>query len=138
MSLADVQTAVRAGFFSLLAADGVLQNLLGSDRIFETPPRAEAFPYLVLEALETRPLLAEIGEGAVHALSLSVFSRERSRDEAASAAGRAAEVLMNGPIALAGHRLVNLTMTTISSRRLRDGRGYRATSSLRAVTEPLT
>jgi hypothetical protein len=137
MSLADVQTALRAGFFSLLQSDGVLQNLLGSDRVFEAPPRAEAFPYLVLETMETRPLLAEIGDGAVHALGLSVFSRGRSRDEAAEAAGRAVEVLMSGPVTLTGHRLVNLTMTTIISRRLRDGRGYRATSSMRAVTEPL-
>ncbi len=98
MSLADVQTALRAGFFSLLQSDGVLQNLLGSDRVFEAPPRAEAFPYLVLETMETRPLLAEIGDGAVHALGLSVFSRGRSRDEAAEAAGRAVEVLMSGPV----------------------------------------
>ena len=74
----------------------------------------------------------------VHSLALSVFSRKLSRDEAAQAAGRAAEVLMTGPVPLTGHRLVNLTITNVLSRKLRDGRGYRASSSLRAVTEPLT
>ncbi|WP_428526952.1 DUF3168 domain-containing protein [Roseibium sp.] len=138
MSLSDVQTALRAGLFSLLNADGVLSGLLGPDRIFETPPRADAFPFLVLESVETRPLLTEIGEGMVHSLALSVFSRKLSRDEAAQAAGRAAEVLMTGPVSLNGHRLVNLTITNVLSRKLRDGRGYRASSSLRAVTEPLT
>ncbi|WP_420338228.1 DUF3168 domain-containing protein [Roseibium sp.] len=138
MSLSDVQTALRAGLFSLLKADGVLSGLLGPDRIFETPPRADTFPYLVLESVETRPLLTEMGEGMVHSLDLSVFSRKLSRDEAAQAAGRAAEVLMTGPVSLTGHRLVNLTITNVLSRKLRDGRGYRASSSLRAVTEPLT
>lgn len=138
MSLSGVQTALRAGLFSLLKADGVLSGLLGPDRIFETPPRADAFPYLVLESMETRPLLTEIGEGMVHTLALSVFSRKLSRDEAAQAAGRAAEVLMTGPVSLTGNRLVNLTLTSVLSRKLRGGRGYRASSSLRAVTEPLT
>ncbi|MBO9424408.1 DUF3168 domain-containing protein [Labrenzia sp. R4_1] len=138
MSLSDVQSALRAGLFSLLKADGVLSGLLGPDRIFETPPRADAFPYLVLESVETRPLLTEIGEGMVHSLALSVFSRKLSRDEAVQAAGRAAEVLMIGPLSLTGHRLVNLTITNVLSRKLRDGRGYQASSSLRAVTEPLT
>jgi hypothetical protein len=138
MSFSGVQTALRAGLFSLLKADGVLSGLLGPDRIFETPPRADAFPYLVLESFETRPLLTEIGEGMVHSLALSVFSRKLSRDEAAEAAGRAAEVLMIGPVSLTGHRLVNLTITNVLSRKLRDGRGYQASSSLRAVTEPLT
>lgn len=138
MSFSGVQTALRAGLFSLLKADGVLSGLLGPDRIFETPPRADAFPYLVLESVETRPLLTEIGEGMVHSLALSVFSRKLSRDEAAQAAGRAAEVLMTGPVSLTGNRLVNLTITNVLSRKLRDGRGYQASSSLRAVTEPLT
>ncbi|WP_395175176.1 DUF3168 domain-containing protein [Roseibium alexandrii] len=102
MSLSGVQTALRAGLFSLLKADGVLSGLLGPDRIFETPPRADAFPYLVLESMETRPLLTEIGEGMVHSLALSVFSRKLSRDEAAQAVGRAAEVLMAGPVSLTG------------------------------------
>ena len=138
MSLSDVQTALRAGLFSLLRADGVLSSLLGPDRIFETPPRADAFPYLVLESVDTRPLLSEIGEGMVHSLVLSVVSRKLSRDEAAQAAVRAAEILMTGPVSLTGNRLVNLTITRLLSRKLRDGRGYLASSSLRAVTEPLT
>jgi|GEM_PF-7089063 len=138
MSLSDVQTALRAGLFSLLQADGVLTGILGSGRICETPPRGGPFPYLLLETVETRPLLSEIGEGLVHSLSLSVFSRGLSRDEAVQAAGRAVEVLMTGPVPLAGHRLVNLTMTNVLSRTLRNGRGYQAASSLRAVTEPLT
>ncbi len=137
MSLSDVQTALRSGFFFLLQSDGVLQSLLGVNRIFEIPPRGQVFPYLTLEGIESRPLLAEIGEGAIHALTMSVFSREFSRDEAAQSAWRAVDVLMNGSVALDGHRLVNLTMTSVTTRGLRDGRGYRASSSLRAVTEPL-
>lgn len=137
MSLADLHVAVRAGLFSLLSADSTLAALIGPDRIYDVPPRGDAYPYLVLESIESRPLLAEIGDGAIHDLVLSVYSRGPSRDEAATAAGRAAEVLMAGPIPVSGHHVVNLTLANVVSRRLRDGRGFRASSALRAVTEPL-
>ncbi|GAA0784154.1 DUF3168 domain-containing protein [Roseibium denhamense] len=137
MSLQNVQTALREALFSVLEGDGTLSGLIGSGGIFDAVPRAQAFPYLVLEVLETKPLLAEIADGAVHELVLSVFSRGPSRDEAADAAGRAADILMHGPVTLSGHRLVNLTLTNVVSRKLRDGRGFRAACAIRAVTEPL-
>lgn len=137
MTLTDLHVAVRSGLVSLLLADGTLDALIGPGRIFDVPPRGQVFPYLVLESIETRPLLADMADGAVHDLVLSVYSRGPSRDEAAAAAGRATDVLMSGPVSLAGHRLVNLTLANVISRRLRDGRGFRASSALRAVTEPL-
>ena len=137
MSVQEVQTALRSGLFLMLTDDLTLEGLLGAGRVFEAPPRGQSYPYLVLDAVESRPLLAELQFGAVHDLTLSVFSQNQSRDEAAQAAGRAADVLMTGPIVMTGHRLVNLTVTSIVSRRLRNGRGYRASCVLRAVTEPL-
>lgn len=137
MSVFEIQTLLRSALFSVLTADLTLETILGAGRIFDAPPRGQSYPYLVLETVESRPLLSEPGLGLVHDLTLSAFSRDRSRDEAAHAASRSAEVLMNGPVSLTGHRLVNLTLTNVISRRLRSGRGFRASSVIRAVTEPL-
>ena len=137
MSVATVQTELRGAVFTLLAADATLETLLGPGRLFDAAPRGQNYPYLVLEAVESRPLLADFAHGAVHDLTLTVFSRAESRDEAAEAAGRAAEILGFGPVVLGAYRLVNLTLTNIITKRLRDGRGFRASCALRAVTEPL-
>lgn len=137
MSVFEIQTRLRSALFAVLAVDSTLETILGPGRIFDGAPRGQAFPYLVLETLESRPLLTDLSLGAVHDLALTVFSRGQSRDEAAQAASRAGEVLVAGPVAVSGHRVVNLTLTNVVSRRLRDGRGYRASSALRAVTEPL-
>ncbi|GGB50984.1 hypothetical protein GCM10011316_23810 [Roseibium aquae] len=136
MSGASLQSALRAGLFACLAQDGTLTGLLGGTHLYDTPPRGQDAPHLVLQTAETRPLLADPQDGFIHDLMLSVFTRGASRDLAVHVAHRAAETLMHGPVTVAGHRLVNLTITSVSSRRLRDARGYQAAFNLRAVTEP--
>jgi len=136
MSGAQLQSVLRAGLFTCLEQDGTLTGLLGGSRLYDTPPRGQAAPHLVLQSVESRPLLADPQDGFVHDLTLSVFTRNASRDLAVEAAGRAAETLLHGPVTITGHRLVNLTVTSVASRRLRDGRGYQAALNLRAVTEP--
>lgn len=128
--------ALRAGLFSRLAADSALTVLIGANRIFDAAPRAQAFPYLVLASLGSRPLLSRIEEGEEHDLVLAAFSRAPGRDQALSAVLRAVSVLVEDPPALDGHRLIGLQGADVSSRLLRDGRTFRAEATLRAVTEP--
>lgn len=134
--MSPAQTALRAGLFQALAADSELESLLGPGRLFDAAPRSQAFPYLVLETLESAPLLSLPEEGLVHELRLAVLSREPSRDQAIATAERAREVLTYGAISLSGHRFVGLSVGLISSRLLRDGRTFKAELGLRAVTEP--
>ena len=136
MTSSSAQTALRAGLFQALDADSVLEGLLGAGRLFDVVPHAQAFPYLVLETLESTPLLSDPEEGLEHLLSLAVFSRASGRGEASQAAERARDVLLNGGIAFDGHRFVGLSAGAVSSRLLRDRRTFRAGVSLRAVTEP--
>lgn len=138
MSLETAQTALRAGFFACLSADGTLTGLLGGARFYDAPERGAADPYLVLGPVDSRPLLSGPDEGLVHDLELTVFSKAESRDTAAASAGRAAEALLHGPVALSGHRLVNLTIGSVRSRRLKDGRTFEAVCGMRAVTEPVS
>jgi len=137
MTASSVQTSLRSGIFQCLSSDATLTGLLGGERFFDGVPRGQPMPYLVLMDMESRPLLTDPLEGEIHDLTLSVFSREASRDEAIAAAKRAVEALIHGPIPLSGHRLVNLTMGSVRSARFRDGRGFQAATRLRAVTEPI-
>ncbi|MTH95853.1 DUF3168 domain-containing protein [Roseibium sp. RKSG952] len=138
MSFQQAQTALRKGLFACLAADGTLTGLLGAGRLFDLAPRGQSLPYLVLRAVDTKPLLSLAEDGLEHALKLAVFSRAPNRDEAAEAAGRAADVLIHGPVPIAGYRLINLTIGAIASHVLKDGRGFQAETAIRAVTEPVT
>lgn len=136
MTTISAQTALRAGLFQVLAADNELTGLLGTGRLFDAAPRGQAFPYLVLDSLDSAPLLSTPEEGLVHELKLAVYSREPSRDEAVQAAERARDILGYGAITLAGHRFVGLSVGLIASKLLRDGRTFKAELSVRAVTEP--
>ncbi|WP_150522955.1 DUF3168 domain-containing protein [Roseibium sediminis] len=133
----SAQTSLRSGLFQCLEADGTLTGLLGGSRLFDGVPRAQAMPFLVLQDLESKPVLSDPEDGFVHDLTLSVYSRGESRDEAVAIAERACETLIHGPVQLSGHRLVNLTLGSVQSRRFRDGRGFQAAIRLRAVTEPV-
>ncbi|MBS8258745.1 DUF3168 domain-containing protein [Roseibium polysiphoniae] len=130
------QLALRGALFSRLAADATLTDLVGAGRIFDAPPRGQAFPFLVLETLGARPLLNLPEEGLVHDLRLAALSRKASRDEALAIIQRASVLLMEPDLHLSGHRLVGLQVSEMSSRLLRDGRTFRAELSLRVVTEP--
>ncbi|MBO0345199.1 DUF3168 domain-containing protein [Roseibium sp. CAU 1637] len=128
--------ALRAGLFARLSADADLTSRIGANRIFDAAPRNQKFPFVVLAALGSRPLLTRVDEGEVHELVLAVFSRAASRDEALGGVQRAARLLMDEPPELTGHRLIGLQVTEVTSRLMRDGRTFRAEASLRAVTEP--
>ncbi|MEJ8473954.1 DUF3168 domain-containing protein [Roseibium algae] len=130
------QLALRKALFTRLSGDATLSGLIGSGRIFDVPPRGQAFPYLVLEALGSRPLLSEPNEGRVHGLRLAVLSRKPSRDEALSVIERISLLVMETPLTLSGHHLVGLQISDMASRLLRDGRTFRAEINLRCVTEP--
>ena len=137
LSAASVQAALRGGVFQCLASDGTLTGLLGGERIFDGVPRAQAMPYLVLQDMDSKPVLADPEDGLVHDFTLSVYSRGESRDEAVILAERASETMLHGPVNVSGHRLVSLTQFGVQSRRFRDGRGCLVNLRLRAVTEPV-
>ncbi len=134
----SAQLALRKALFMTLSADTGLTALMGAGRIFDSPGRGQAFPYLVLETLGAEPLLSHPDEGLAHDIRLVALSRSPSRDEALTILERVTDALMTTPPEPSGHKLVGLQVAGLSSRLLRDGRTFRADASLRAVTEPET
>ncbi len=130
-SLALIQTIVGE-----LAADDPLTTLLGGERIYDAAPRNARFPYVLIGQDRARDWSTGTESGTEHLLVLDVFSRARGRREASQIANRIAVLLDDQPMPLDGHDLINLRVEDVVTERLTDARTFRATLSLRAVTEP--
>lgn len=136
MNAADSQLALRSALVAALAADPELGSLLGAGSIHDGPPRAAAFPYVSLGRIGSRAVFPGESAGDVHDIHLETLSRGESRDEAVALADAVVRVLMAVPPVPTGHHLVDLTVQSVASQRLKDNRGYRSDIRLRAVTEP--
>jgi hypothetical protein len=119
-----------------LVADGALAGLLGGPRVHDRVPRGAPFPFVAFARTDAS---SEDGDDAPlteHRLSLEVVSRAHGRREAAEIADRIVALLHDAPLALEGHRLVNLRHVETRLRPERDRRTFGAEIRLRAVTEP--
>ncbi|NBN62894.1 DUF3168 domain-containing protein [Microvirga tunisiensis] len=127
---------LRSAVLAKLAATPALLTLLGGARLYDGPPRGQPLPYLTLEALASRLLCGLLSEGEEHELDLAVYSRAPSRDEAMDALVLAVTTLETTTVAITGAKLISIRRIEMTSRRMTDGRTWRAGARLRAVTEP--
>jgi hypothetical protein len=134
MSIAAV--ALRAAIHQTLSADGALTALLGGAKVYDEPPRAAAFPYVTLGEARVTDFSAGADKVQEHQLTVHGWSRQGGHREAHLIAGALLQALDDAPLALDGHRLVNLRFAVADVRREADGRTYHALVRFRAVTEP--
>jgi hypothetical protein len=132
--MSTAPAALRAAIHAALVADGALVALLGGANIYDTPPRAAAFPYVTLGEARLSETSAE-GD-LEHLVTLHAWSRQGGHKEAHAIAGALLNALDDAPLALAGHRLVNLRLSVADIRREADGRTYHALVRFRAATTP--
>jgi hypothetical protein len=129
--------SLRAAIRGALAADAPLATLLGGGKIYDEPPRDAALPHVTLAESSFADNSTATESGEEHTLSLHVWSRHGGHREAHEIAGAVLAALIDQPIALDGHHLANLRFVLADVRREPDGRTYRGTVRLRAVTEPV-
>lgn len=134
--MSTATAALRAAIHNALIADGALTALLGGARIYDEPPKAVAFPYVTLGEARVANFSAGNEPGEEHQVMLHVWSRQGGHREAHLVTGALMQALDDAPLALAGHRLVNLRFALADVRREADGRTYHALVRFRAVTEP--
>ena len=128
--------ALQANLIAALAADAALVGLIGSNGIFDAPPRGKGAPYV---AIARHDLLARDGDAAPgfeHRLLLHVRAKEASRKAALAIAERLvaialAAVLDGGGITVT-HRQHERTDTAIDL----DTGQARAAVTLRIYSEP--
>jgi hypothetical protein len=135
--MSTAAAALRAAIHAALTADSALAALLGGAKIYDEPPKAAAFPYVTIGEARVANFSADEAPGEEHRLTLHAFSRQGGHREAHLVTGALLQALDDAPLALAGHRLVNLRFALADVRREADGRTYHALVRFRAVTEPL-
>jgi len=130
--------ALRAAIHAALRGDSGLTAVLGSNRIYDEPPRSAAFPYVTLGEARLMDSSGDDGETQEHQLTLHAWSRQGGHREAHMIAGALLQALDDAPLPLDGNRLVNLRFSLADIRRASDGKTYHALVRFRAVTEPAT
>jgi hypothetical protein len=128
--------ALQQSIFGKLASDVALLGLLGAPRIYDDVPQGVAFPYLTLGQSLARDWGTGTEDGSEHILTLHVWSHANGKREAQEIMGAVRSALHDQPLALSGHRLVNLRHEFSEARRDPDGETYHGIVRYRAVTEP--
>ncbi len=128
--------ALRAAIHDALIADVPLTALLGGARIYDEPPAAAAFPYVMLGEARVADFSTGSEPGEEHLLTLHAYSRQGGHRQAHLIAGALLQALDDAPLTLDDHHLVNFRFALADVRREADGRTYHALVRFRAVTEP--
>lgn len=128
--------ALRIAIRARCADDGALAQLMsGAIRLYDEPPRAAEPVYALFGPCELTDWSTSGDRGHEQALTILVWAASGSAASGLRAADRIATLLEDPPLALAGHRLVNLAVTATETGRDDKTGLTHATLRLRAVTE---
>ena len=111
--------------------------LLREPKIYADPPRHVSFPHVAFLTASARENGTGSDDGHVVELAIGVWCRGKGSDEGLALAGAVAKALPATPLALPGHRLVNLLVLSVEPTALSDKETWRILLRLRAVTEVL-
>jgi hypothetical protein len=118
-----------------LVAHAPLVALLQGEHIYEELPHGAQASFVTFAEAETRDWSTKEAKAHEHFVTLAVRTNSRSRKLASDIAAEIEAALDNAPLALAGHRLVNLRLVFWSIARAKSGDGYAGTLRFRAATE---
>jgi hypothetical protein len=130
--------ALQKAIHAALTTNPALLALLGGPRVYDHVPRGAAFPYLTFAQSIERDWSTASEPGHEHIVTLHVWSRASGGKEAQEIIGAVRAALHDQPLALTGHRLVNLRQEASEVRRDADGETTQGVVRLRAVTEPVS
>ena len=130
--------ALQKGIFAKLSADTAVVACLGGQHIYDDVPRNAEFPYLTLGQSALVDWSTGTEYGAEHVLTLHVWSRGGGKRETFEIMDAVAKSLIDQPISLDNHHLVNLTFEFAEARRDPDRLTYHGILRFRAVTEPVS
>ena len=129
--------ALQQSIFSTLGAEPAIVALLGEARIYDHVPQPATYPYVSFGQSIIRDSSTGTEASDEHMLTLHIWSRAEGRKETHELIDAVRSALHDRPLALTGHRLVNLRHEFSEARREPDGDTIHGLVRLRAVTEPL-
>ena len=128
--------ALQQSIFAALAGDAALTGLLGANHIYDDVPQGTRLPYITVGPATSRDWSTSTDDGTEHTLVLHVWSSARGKKETQEIIAGVRSVLHDQPLALTGHRLINLRHEASDIRRNREGETLHGIVRFRAVTEP--
>jgi len=128
--------SLQQSVFAALTADAALTALIGAGRIYDDVPQGSALPYIALGQVTARDWATGSEDGNEHILMVHVWSNAKGKKQAHEILGAVRNALHDRPLALTGHRLINLRHEFSQARRDPDGETIHGTARFRAVTEP--
>lgn len=127
--------ALRVALRAALVGDAALVAMLGGQKVYDDAPNDAAPPYVLFADTQSRDWSSDLSRGAEHFFVLSVVSTHRGVAEALSIADRLVALLDEAALTLQDHRLVDLRVLAMETRREQQGRFARVDLRFRAVTE---
>jgi uncharacterized protein DUF3168 len=127
---------LQQAIFAALDAAAQLTALIGAGRVLDDVPQGTPQPYVTLGRITAQDWSTGTEDGTEHVFTVHVWSGARGKKQAHEILGAIRAALHDQPLAVAGHRLVNLRHEHSEVRRDPDGETLHGTARFRAVTEP--
>jgi hypothetical protein len=128
--------ALQGSLIPALRADAVLTALIGTNAVFDAPPKDQHPPYVLVARHDLLPRDGDLAPGHEHRLLIHVWAREPSRKAAVEIAERVLAVALgaalDGPDLRVTHRQHDRTDTAIDL----DTGHARAAVTLKLFSEP--
>ena len=110
---------------------------LAGVRIYDEAPRGASLPYITFGDAQWRDWSTSSDRGAELVVVLDVWTDDRGLRQALEIADRVAACLDAAPLDLEGHRLIDIRLDALDTRREGNGRWSRASLRFRAITETI-
>jgi hypothetical protein len=131
--------ALRVAIRAQCAGDAALAEMMsGAIRLYDEPPRGAEPVYALFGPCQITDWSSSSDRGHEQALTIIVWATPGSTASGLRVADRLSALLDDAPLALAGHRLVNLALGGLDTERDDKTGLARTTLRLRAVTEVAT
>jgi hypothetical protein len=118
-----------------LKADATLTAIIAG-RVYDQPPKGPQFPYVTLGDDQTVPDRGQGYDGSDVSLTIHTWSRAQGFPETKRMLEAIRASLTDAPLALTGHRLIDLAMAESRALRDPDGITSHGVITFTALTEP--
>ncbi len=126
--------ALQQAIFAELSSSDAVKAVAGDPpRVFDVPPRAAAFPYVVVGDDAVSDWSTATEPGSEHVVAIHIWSRANGHREAKLCAQAVEDALDGAELAVTGQALIDIRH--LSSEYARDADGVHAVLKFRAVME---
>lgn len=129
--------ALQQAIFATLCSSDEIKDVAGDPpRIFDTPPRGTAFPYIVIGDDTESDWSTATESGSEHSVVIHIWSRADSHKEAKLVSDAVRDTLDGAELNVTGQALIDIRYLETGFTREADGETIHAVLRFRAVLEP--